>query len=55
MKKVTIAVTILFALTMNCSVAYSSYKPAAKVSRISFLVKHRAPEQHKDRISHGRR
>jgi hypothetical protein len=55
MTKLTIALTILFAMTMNCAVAYSSQKPAAKVSKISFLLKHRAPEQHKDRISHGRK
>ena len=55
MTKLTIALTILLAMTMNCSLAYSSQKPAAKVSKISFLMKNRAPEQHKDRISHGRR
>ncbi|HXM14658.1 MAG TPA: hypothetical protein VN933_05410 [Candidatus Eremiobacteraceae bacterium] len=55
MTKLTIALTILLASTMSCSVAYSTQKPAAKVSRISFLLKHRAPEQHKDRISHGRK
>ena len=55
MTKLTIALTIPFAMTMNCSLAYSSQKPAAKVSKISFLMKHRAPEQHKDRISRGRR
>jgi hypothetical protein len=55
MTKLTIALTILLALTMNCSHAYSSQKPAAKVSKITFLTKHRAPEQHKDRISHGRK
>ena len=53
MTKLTIALTIFLASTMSCSVAYSTQKPAAKVSRISFLLKHRAPEQHKDRISHG--
>jgi hypothetical protein len=55
MPKLMIVVTILFAMTMNCSVAYSSQKPAAKITKISFMLKHRAPEQHKDRISHGRR
>jgi hypothetical protein len=55
MTKLTIALTILLAMTMNCSAAYSSQKPAAKVSRINFMMKHRAPEQHKDRISHGRK
>ena len=55
MKKLTIALTIFLAMSMSCSVAYSGQKPAAKVSKISFLMKHRAPEQHKDRISHGRR
>lgn len=55
MPKFMIAVAFLFAMTMNCSVAYSSQKPAAKVSKISFMLKHRAPEQHKDRLSYGRR
>ena len=55
MTKFTIALTMILAMTMSCSVAYSSQKPAAKVSRISFLLKHRAPEQHRDRISHGRK
>jgi hypothetical protein len=55
MPKLTIALTILLAITVNCTAAYSSQKPAAKVSKISFMLKHRAPEQHKDRISHGRK
>ena len=55
MSKLAIVVMILFAMTMNCSVAYSSQKPAAKMSKISFVLKHRAPEQHKDRLSHGSR
>ncbi len=55
MTKLTIALMILVGMTFNCGVAYSNQKPAAKVSRISFLLKHHAPEQHKDRISHGRR
>jgi hypothetical protein len=55
MSKLMIVVTILFAMTMSCSVAYSSYKPAARVSKVGFLLKHRAPEQHKDRISHARK
>jgi len=55
MTKLTIALTMLLAITMGCSVAYSSQKPAAKVSKITFLLKNRAPEQHKDRISHGRK
>ena len=55
MTKLTIALTILFVSTMNCSVAYSSQKPAAKVSRISFVLKHHAQEPHKDRIARGRK
>ena len=55
MPKLMIAVMILFAVTINCSVAYSSRKPATKVSKISFMLKRRAPEQPKDRLPHGRR
>jgi hypothetical protein len=55
MTKSMIALMIVLGMAFNCGVAYSSQKPAAKVSRISFLLKHRGPEQHKDRISHGRK
>ena len=55
MTKFTILLTLVFSLTTNCSVAYSRLKPAAKVSNVSLLLKHRAPEQHKDRASHGRK
>jgi hypothetical protein len=40
---------------MTGSVASAGLKPAAKVSKISFVMKHRSPEQHKDRMSHWRR
>ena len=55
MKNSTIFLAALLGLTVSCSAAYPSQKPAAKVSKISFFAKHRAPEQHKDRISNGRR
>lgn len=55
MRKLAIALTILFTMTMGGSVAYSSQKPAAKVNKISFLLKQRASEPHKDRLSHGRK
>ena len=55
MMKSKVFLATLLGLTISCSVAYSQQKPAAKVSKISFLVKHRSMEQHKDRISHGRR
>jgi hypothetical protein len=44
------------AITLGSSLASAAeQKPAAKVSKISFLAKHRSPEQHKDRLSHGRK
>jgi hypothetical protein len=50
---------ILFAmfvgLTISCSAAEPILKPAAKVSKISFLLKHRTTEQHRERLSHGRK
>jgi hypothetical protein len=55
MKQLTVFLATLLGLTVSCSVAYPSRKPAARVSKISFFVKHRAPEQHRDRISHERR
>lgn len=54
MKKSVILFAMLFGLTVSCSAAEPAMKPAAKVSKISFLLKHRAP-QHKDRLSHGRK
>ena len=54
MKKSMVAVAILLGLT-TCSIASANMKPAAKVSKISFMTKRRSPEQHKDRISHGRK
>jgi hypothetical protein len=55
MTKSAILFAMLFSLTISCSVAEPALKPAAKVSKISFLLKHRAPEQHKDRLSHDRK
>ena len=54
MKKSMVVVAILLGLTTS-SIASANMKPAAKVSRISFAMKHRSPEQHKDRISRGRK
>ena len=54
MKKSMIAVTILLGLTTS-SIASAEMKPAAKVSRVSFIMKHRSPEQHKDRAVRGRK
>jgi hypothetical protein len=55
MTKPMILLALSLALTLSCSVAYPGQKPAAKISKISFLSKHSAPEQHKDRLSHGRK
>jgi hypothetical protein len=54
MRKSMIVVAILLGFTTS-SIASANMKPAAKVSKISFVTKHRSPEQHKDRVSHGRR
>jgi hypothetical protein len=54
MKNSIIVVAILLSLTTN-SIASANRKPAAKVSKISFVTKHRSPEQHKDRVAHGRK
>jgi hypothetical protein len=55
MTKSAILFAMFFGLTVSCSAAEPVMKPAAKVSRISFLLKHRASEQHKDRLSQGRK
>jgi hypothetical protein len=55
MTKSVILFAMFFGLTTGCFAAEPAMKPAAKVSRISFLLKHRAPAQHKDRLSHGRK
>lgn len=54
MKKSMIVVAVLLGLTTS-SIASATQKPAAKVSKISFMMKHRSPDQHKDRISRGRK
>ena len=53
MPKSMIVVAILLGLTLS-SIASATQKPAAKV-RISFMMKHRSTDQHKDRVSHGRK
>ncbi|HEY2822100.1 MAG TPA: hypothetical protein VGJ06_13740 [Candidatus Acidoferrum sp.] len=55
MTKSAILFVTLLGLTISSSAAEPMLKPAAKVSKISFLLKHRAPEQHKDRLAHGRK
>jgi hypothetical protein len=55
MTKSTIFIAMFLGLTISCSAAEPMMKPAAKVSKISFLLKHRIPEQHKDRLSHVRK
>jgi hypothetical protein len=37
MKQLTVFLATLLGLTVNCSVAYPSRKPAARVSKISFF------------------
>lgn len=54
MKKSMIVVAILLGLATS-SIASAGVKPAAKVSKISFITKRRSPEQHKDRVSQGRK
>lgn len=54
MTKSMIVMAILLGLTTS-TVASATQKPAAKVSKISFAMKHRSPEQHKDGVSHGRK
>ena len=54
MKKSMIVVAILLGLTTS-SIASANMTPAAKVSKISFVMKHRSPEQHKARVPHGRK
>jgi hypothetical protein len=54
MKKSMILTAVLLGLTTS-SIASAGLKPAAKVSKISFMMKHRSSEQHKDRLSHGRK
>jgi len=54
MPKSMIVVAILLGLTLS-RIASATQKPAAKVSRISFMMKHRSTDQHKDRVSHGRK
>jgi hypothetical protein len=55
MRKLTIFLAVALGLTTHSSVAYSSQKPAARVSKVGFLLKNHASEQHKDRASHGRK
>jgi hypothetical protein len=55
MTKSAILFAMFFGLTMSCSAVEPILKPAAKVSKIGFLLKHRTPEQHMDRLSHGRK
>lgn len=55
MTKSAVLFAMVFGLTTGCFAAEPAMKPAAKVSKISFVLKHRAPEQHKDRLSHGRK
>jgi hypothetical protein len=54
MTKSMIVTAILLGLATG-AVASATQKPAAKVSRISFMMKHRSTDQHKDRVSHGRK
>jgi hypothetical protein len=54
MKNLMIVVAILLGLTTS-SIASANMKPAAKVSKISFMTNHRSPEQHKDRAVRGRK
>jgi hypothetical protein len=54
MTKSMIVAAILLGLTTG-TVASATQKPAAKVSRISFMMKHRSTDQHKDRVSRGRK
>jgi hypothetical protein len=54
MKNLMIVVAILLGLTTS-SIASANMKPAAKVSKISFMTTHRSADQHKDHVAHGRK
>ena len=55
MKRSMIFLAVLSCMALNSSITYSAEKPTAKVSKISFFIKHRGPQQHKDRLSSGRK
>jgi hypothetical protein len=54
MTKSAILFAVFLGLTISCFAA-EPLKSAAKVSKISFVLKHRTAEEHRDRLSHGRK